>query len=79
VWKGLLSLEILANDRIRNQLNVGLEMMNQVVEGITVKEPDAKENVSYLKVTKHLRHFSSSKQQHMLNIRLLLLLAVGFT
>jgi tuftelin-interacting protein 11 len=78
VWKGLLSLEILANERIRNQLNVGLEMMNQVVEGITVKQPDAKENVSYLKVTEHLRHFSS-KQQHMLNNRLLLLLAVGFT
>jgi tuftelin-interacting protein 11 len=72
VWKGLISLEILANERIRNQLNVGLEMMNQVVEGITIKQPNAKENVSYLKVTEQLRH-SSSKQQHMLNNMLLLL------
>jgi tuftelin-interacting protein 11 len=50
-WKGLLSPELLANERIRNQLNVGLEMMNQVVEGMTVKQPGARENVSYLRVT----------------------------
>jgi tuftelin-interacting protein 11 len=61
-WKGLLSPELLANERIRNQLNVGLEMMNQAVEGMAVEQPGARENVSYLRVTEQ-RQFEALQQQ----------------
>jgi tuftelin-interacting protein 11 len=61
-WKGLLPPELLANERIRNQLNVGLEMMNQAVEGMTVEQPGARENVSYLRVTEQ-RQFEALQQQ----------------
>uniref|UniRef100_A0A0D6QRZ5 G-patch domain-containing protein n=1 Tax=Araucaria cunninghamii TaxID=56994 RepID=A0A0D6QRZ5_ARACU len=61
-WKGLLPPELLANERIRSQLNVGLEMMNQAVEGMTVEQPGARENVSYLRVTEQ-RQFEALQQQ----------------
>ncbi len=49
-WKGLFLLELLANERIRNHLNVALEMINQVIEGTDAKQLGARENVSYLRV-----------------------------
>ena len=49
-WKGLFFSEILANERIRSQLNVSLEMMNRVVEGMIVQQLRARENVIYLRV-----------------------------
>ncbi|GLJ45206.1 hypothetical protein SUGI_0951530 [Cryptomeria japonica] len=61
-WKGLFRPELLANERIRSQLNVALEMMNQAVEGMTVEQPGARENVSYLRVTEQ-RQFEALQQQ----------------
>ncbi|CAM6126771.1 unnamed protein product [Calypogeia fissa] len=60
-WKSVFPSELLANERIRRQLNVALEMMNQAVEGAPVVQPGARENVSYLRVTEQ-REFEL--QQH---------------
>ena len=49
-WKALLPADLLASERVRQQLNVALDMMNQAVEGMPVVEPGARENVSYLRV-----------------------------
>ena len=51
-WKGLCLLELLVNERIISQLNVSLEMINKVVEGMTMEQLGARENVSYLRVMK---------------------------
>ena len=48
-WNKLLP-NILTIERIRNQLNANLKMMNQVVEGMTVEQLGARENVSYLRM-----------------------------
>ncbi|KAG6548843.1 hypothetical protein Mapa_009605 [Marchantia paleacea] len=60
-WKSLFPAELLANERIRRQLNVALDMMNQAVEGAPVVQPGARENVSYLRVTEQ-RQFESQQQ-----------------
>lgn len=60
-WKGLFPQELLANERIRQQLNRGLDMMNQAVEGMEVAQPGARENVSYLRVTEK-RQFEAQRQ-----------------
>ncbi|XP_042490881.1 septin and tuftelin-interacting protein 1 homolog 1 [Macadamia integrifolia] len=59
-WKGLLPPELLANERVRYQLNIGLDMMNQAVEGMEVIQPGARENISYLRVTEQ-RQFEQQK------------------
>ncbi|KAL5721081.1 hypothetical protein ACHQM5_013687 [Ranunculus cassubicifolius] len=68
-WKGLLPQELLANERIRVQLDRGLEMMNQAVEGMEVVQPGARENISYLRVTEKRQFEAQQKaaayaQQH---------------
>lgn len=60
-WKDLFPPELLANERIRTQLNVGLEMMNRAVEGMEVVQPGVRENVSYLRVTEQ-RQFEAQQQ-----------------
>ncbi|OVA07505.1 G-patch domain [Macleaya cordata] len=60
-WKGLFAAELLANERIRYQLNVGLDMMNQAVEGMEVVQPGARENISYLRVTEQ-RQFAAHQK-----------------
>ncbi|KAL3695106.1 hypothetical protein R1sor_008757 [Riccia sorocarpa] len=60
-WKSLFPTELLANERIRRQLNVALAMMKQAVEGAPVVQPGARENVSYLQVTEQ-RQFESQQQ-----------------
>ncbi|PIA46770.1 hypothetical protein AQUCO_01500368v1 [Aquilegia coerulea] len=40
-WKGLLPQELLANEQIRHHLDVGLQMMNQAVEGMEVAQQKA--------------------------------------
>ncbi|KAL5977352.1 hypothetical protein ACLOJK_021698 [Asimina triloba] len=60
-WKGLFPAELLANERIRYQLNVGLEMMNQAVEGMEVVQPGARENISYLRATEK-RQYEAQQQ-----------------
>ncbi|KAL4200568.1 hypothetical protein AMTRI_Chr02g254230 [Amborella trichopoda] len=60
-WKDLFPKELLANERIRLQLNVGLNMMNQAVEGMVVVQPGVRENISYLRVTEQ-RQFEAQQQ-----------------
>ncbi|XP_077243909.1 septin and tuftelin-interacting protein 1 homolog 1-like [Tasmannia lanceolata] len=60
-WKGLFPPELLANERIRYLLNVGLDMMNQAVEGMEVVQPGARENITYLRVTEQ-RQFEAQQQ-----------------
>ncbi|XP_058100793.1 septin and tuftelin-interacting protein 1 homolog 1 [Magnolia sinica] len=60
-WKGLFPAELLANERIRYQLNLGLDMMNRAVEGMEVVQPGARENISYLRVTEK-RQYEAQQQ-----------------
>ncbi|CAI5490675.1 unnamed protein product [Closterium sp. Naga37s-1] len=50
-WKALFPAELLSSERVRQQLNVALDMMNQAVEGMPVLQPGVKENVSYFRVS----------------------------
>ncbi|KAG8378618.1 hypothetical protein BUALT_Bualt07G0004200 [Buddleja alternifolia] len=59
-WKDLLPRELQANEHIRYRLNVGLDMMNQAVEGMEVAPPGLKENMSYLRVREQ-RQFETQK------------------
>ncbi|KAI3978724.1 hypothetical protein MKX01_015899 [Papaver californicum] len=71
-WKRIFAAEaaeLLANDRIRYQLDIGLDMMNQAVEGMEVAQPGARENISYLRVTEQRQFEARQKaaayaQQH---------------
>ncbi|PWA62889.1 GC-rich sequence DNA-binding factor domain-containing protein [Artemisia annua] len=45
-WRNLIPSEILSTERVRCQLKVGLDMMNQAVEGFEVVEPGLRENLS---------------------------------
>lgn len=60
-WKELLPKELLANESIRYQLNRGLEMMNQTVEGLEVVQPGLKENISYFRVLEQ-RQFEAQQK-----------------
>ncbi|KAF6162388.1 hypothetical protein GIB67_012536 [Kingdonia uniflora] len=60
-WKNLLPMELHADERIRYHLNVGLNMMNQAVEGVEVLQPGARENISYLRVTEQ-RQFAAQQK-----------------
>ncbi|KAL6320507.1 hypothetical protein AAG906_007586 [Vitis piasezkii] len=60
-WKGLLPQELLANEQIRYQLNIGLDMMNQAVEGMEVVQPGLRENISYLRVLEQ-RQFEAQQK-----------------
>ncbi|KAL6581749.1 hypothetical protein OROMI_005763 [Orobanche minor] len=60
-WKELLPPEIQANEHIRYRLNLGLDMMNQAVEGMEVVPPGLRENISYLRVSEQ-RQFESRKK-----------------
>jgi tuftelin-interacting protein 11 len=70
-WKSVFPSELLANERIRRQLNVALDMMNQAVDGAPVVQPGARENVSYLRVTEQ-REYESNQHarfqiQHLMS------------
>lgn len=58
-WKGLLPLELLANERIWYQLNFGLLMMNQTVEEV---QPGLRENIENLWVTEQ-RQFEARQKE----------------
>ncbi|KAL2545635.1 Septin and tuftelin-interacting protein 1-like protein 1 [Forsythia ovata] len=60
-WKELLPPELQANEHIRYRLNLGLDMMNQAVEGMEVSQPGLKENMSYLRVREQ-RQFETQKK-----------------
>lgn len=60
-WKGLLTTDLLANERVRWHLQSALDMMDQAVEGMPVVQPGARENVSYLRVTEK-RQFENQQQ-----------------
>ncbi|KAL7147188.1 hypothetical protein ABFS83_06G091100 [Erythranthe nasuta] len=60
-WKELLPPELQANEHIRLRLNLGLDMMNQAVEGMEVAPPGLKENISYLRVREQ-RQFETQKK-----------------
>ena len=50
-WNGLLPPDLLVNERIINQLNVGLEIMTRDGEGMTMEQLGARENASYMRMT----------------------------
>ncbi|XP_075517873.1 septin and tuftelin-interacting protein 1 homolog 1 [Primulina tabacum] len=60
-WKELLPPELQANEHVRFRLNIGLDMMNQAVEGMEVVQPGLKENLSYLRVLEQ-RQFETQKK-----------------
>ncbi|CAK9188576.1 unnamed protein product [Ilex paraguariensis] len=60
-WKELLPPELLANEHIRYRLNLGLDMMNQAVEGMEVVQPGLRENISYLRVLEQ-RQFEAQQK-----------------
>lgn len=60
-WKDLLPPELHANEHVRYRLNVGLDMMNQAVEGMEVVPPGLRENISYLRVREQ-RQFETQKK-----------------
>ncbi|XP_061363245.1 septin and tuftelin-interacting protein 1 homolog 1 [Gastrolobium bilobum] len=60
-WKELIPKELLANESIRYQLNRGLDMMIQAVEGMEVVQPGLKENISYLRVLEQ-RQFEAQQK-----------------
>ena len=62
-WKGLFCPNILANERIRSQLNVALEMINQAIDGTTMEQPRARQNVTYLRVIEQLQFEALQQQQ----------------
>ncbi|PWA61434.1 hypothetical protein CTI12_AA168190 [Artemisia annua] len=45
-WRSLIPSELLSTERVRCQLKVGLDMMNQAVEGLAVVEPGLREHLS---------------------------------
>ncbi|GFP84033.1 septin and tuftelin-interacting protein 1 homolog 1 [Phtheirospermum japonicum] len=61
-WKELLPPELQANEHIRFRLNIGLDMMNQAVEGMEVAPPGLRENISYLRVREQ-RLFETKKKE----------------
>lgn len=60
-WRGHFPQELLANERIRQQLTACLEMMKQAAEGAPVVQPGVRENVSFLRVTEQ-RQFEAQQQ-----------------
>ncbi|KAL8509484.1 hypothetical protein ACS0TY_016629 [Phlomoides rotata] len=60
-WKDLLPPELQANEHVRYRLNLGLDMMNQAVEGMEVAPPGLRENISYLRVLEQ-RQFETQKK-----------------
>ncbi|CAL5364800.1 unnamed protein product [Camellia sinensis] len=60
-WKELLPTELLANEHIRYRLNLGLDMMNQAVEGMEVVQPGLRENISYLRVLEQRKFEAQQK------------------
>ncbi|KAG6494981.1 hypothetical protein ZIOFF_042768 [Zingiber officinale] len=60
-WKCLLHAKLLSNERIRFLLSLGLDMMNQAVEGMEVVQPGARENASFLRTTEK-RQFEAQQQ-----------------
>lgn len=62
-WKALLPQELLSHERIRYQLTLGLQRMNQAVEETPLVQPGARENVAYLRVTEQ-QSFETPQSQH---------------
>ncbi|KNA24465.1 hypothetical protein SOVF_015380 [Spinacia oleracea] len=60
-WKDLFPAELLANERIRMQLNQGLEMMSQAAEGLEMVQPGVKENISYMRVQEQRQYEAQLK------------------
>ncbi|XLT07899.1 hypothetical protein HN51_053692 [Arachis hypogaea] len=60
-WKELIPEELLANESIRFQINRGLDMMSQAVDGMEVFQPGLKENISYLRVREQ-RQFEAQQK-----------------
>ncbi|KAI3878217.1 hypothetical protein MKW92_034106 [Papaver armeniacum] len=63
-WKQIFAAEapeLLANNRIRYQLDIGLDMMNQAVEGMEVMQPRARDNISHVAVTEQRKFEAQQK------------------
>ncbi|XP_057539696.1 septin and tuftelin-interacting protein 1 homolog 1-like isoform X1 [Amaranthus tricolor] len=66
-WKELIPPELLANERVRNQLNLGLDMMNRAAEGLEVVQPGVKENISYLRIQEQRQYEAQLKAAQQTN------------
>ncbi|XP_010256250.1 PREDICTED: septin and tuftelin-interacting protein 1 homolog 1-like [Nelumbo nucifera] len=60
-WKELFPKELRENERIWYQFKVGLDMVNQAVEGMEVVQPGVREKISYLRVTEQ-RQFEAQQK-----------------
>lgn len=60
-WKDLLPKELEANENIRYQFNIALDMMNRAAEGMDVVQPGLKENISYLRALEQ-RQFAAQQK-----------------
>lgn len=60
-WRNLFPQELLANESIRYQLRIGLDMMDNAAEGMEVAQPGVKENLSYHRVLEQ-RQFEAQQK-----------------
>ena len=71
-WKSLLPTELLANEKVRHQLSLALEMINQGMEGTSSIQQASRDGLTYLRATEQMLYeFSQQaayvqpeKQQH---------------
>ncbi|PWA59805.1 hypothetical protein CTI12_AA204900 [Artemisia annua] len=62
-WKNLIPSNLLSNEHIRGRLNMGLDMMNQAVQGLEVLPPGLREKINNKKAREKKQ--SSSEPQQM--------------
>ncbi|KAL2897799.1 Septin and tuftelin-interacting protein 1-like protein 1 [Bienertia sinuspersici] len=60
-WKAQFPDELLSNERVRRQLNQGLDMMNRAAEGLALVQPGVMENISYLRAQEQRQYEAQSK------------------
>ncbi|XP_024360505.1 septin and tuftelin-interacting protein 1 homolog 1 [Physcomitrium patens] len=62
-WKSLLPTELLANDKIRHQLSIALDLINQGIEATPSIPQAVRDKLTYLRAAEHRLH-NISQQVH---------------